>query len=157
MTDNQQQNQPQQTTSQQPQQTTQTAQSAPKYMRLAEAIKSSKQPTAYYRQFLRAAAEGKITGVIMLADSIKLSPARKGGKVREVRDYAILPGSGFTEWHNAEIAKESSKVTTKSAPSFADIVAGKVDIRAAQTSTAEMLSKQAARLARAEAKKAKSS
>ena len=114
-------------------------------IRLSDRIKASKQQAAYHRSFLQAATDGQFAGVIELADTIKLPPAKKGGKHREVADYAIMPTPEFETWHEQIIASTNSKNKRRHAPRFADLAAGRVSITEAAQHTADQLAKRRAR------------
>lgn len=117
--------------------------------RVSEIIKESKQPAAYYRNFVKAAQGRMFQGVVMLADVVKLPPARKGGKVREVPDFAVLNSTQFQDWHTSEVARQKVRgVTAPNAPKFADLKAGKVSIEEAEQQTMKALDQKAERNAR---------
>lgn len=117
--------------------------------RVSETIKDSKRPATYYRAFVKAAQSREFQGVIMLADTLKLPPAKKGGKAREVSDYAVLQSPDFEKWHAGEVARESVKgVTGIIAPRFADLVAGQVDAQQAAQDTLKALDQRAERNAK---------
>lgn len=107
-------------------------------VRISEQIKSSKNHAIYYKLFLKAATEQQFLGVIELGDVLRLSPAKKGGKPRDVADYAVLPTPEFLAWHDQAI---TSTKTRSTAPSYADLVAGRVDLQHAAERTAQQLQK----------------
>lgn len=105
-------------------------------LRLSEQMNAAKNPGRYHRMFERAVRNGELAGVVQVADRIKLPPSKKGGKVREVADYAVLPSTQFAEWHERTLLTCSS---TTYAPTFDALKNGAVDWQDAEQQTRKIL------------------
>lgn len=106
--------------------------------RLSELMAGASVPVVYARAFMRAVEECEFVGVMMTAENIPLKSRKKGGRVRHIPEFVVLPTPAFERWHARQV---SPGPVLKGFPTFADLEAGTVDLEAAQQQTLAFLHK----------------
>ena len=105
-------------------------------LRLSEQMAKSKNPAKYHREFERAVKAGELVGVVQVAEKVKVQPAKKGSKPRELPDYAILPSPEYAAWHERALLTCNSH---NNAPSFDALKTGVVNWEEAEQRTRKLL------------------
>lgn len=114
-------------------------------LRLSEQMSKSKNPARYHREFEKAVKAGELVGVVQVAEKVKVQPAKKGSKPRELPDYAILPSPAYDQWHEWALLTCNSH---NNAPSFDALKSGAIGWQEAEQRTRKLLDKRNARNAK---------
>ena len=101
-------------------------------------MSTARKPSAYVRDFMRAAEEGIFTEVILTAEKIPLKPSKKGGRIRHVQEFIIISTPEFENWNSHYLESENH---VRGFPTLEDFVAGKVDLEEAKKRTLDFLQK----------------
>ncbi|TSA79534.1 hypothetical protein FNU79_17745 [Deinococcus detaillensis] len=115
-----------------------------KLLRLSEQMSKAKDPAKYYRAFEAAVVRNEIVGVVELSERARIPARKKGGKAREVSDYAIMPSEAFNAWNEHALLLATSSTNV---PSFNALQSGVINFEEAERATRKMLEKKAQRAA----------
>lgn len=93
-------------------------------------------PSRYVREFRTAIIDGRVRAV-ELADRFKIPATKKGGKPREVTEYAAMNTPELRAWHEATLSRLARGNTN--APTWEDVQAGRVTFEDLEQRTRERL------------------